>query len=169
MPRLFSAKVLTLILIALLLDMSVFPWIFPGFFRPVLSYLLIPYVAFEWHWNRTIPVALLIGFARDLVSVQFFGIETVSLFCAALGLNFFVQKISINAFSVKMLGSFFFVFFAVFFNFTIHACLNFDIHFFHSFLVSFITALATTLLIPFFFVFGRHWFQEDFRASARSL
>ena len=93
MPRIFSFKVALLVLFLFMIEVSVLPVHALESPRPVLTYLFVLYVGFEWHWKKTLPAALLIGILRDGVTLQPLGAETVALLIASLGFNLYVQKV----------------------------------------------------------------------------
>lgn len=152
MPRLLSFKVALLLLVLMVLDMSVFPILSMGAFRPVLSYLFVLYVAFEWHWKKTLMAAFLVGCIRDALSFHPFGIEIVSLSIVSMGLVFFVQKMVIQSTLVRMLGAFIFTFlsltFVIGFNSLLNAQLKFADQGFSTVIAS---SFLTTLCMPIFF------------------
>ena len=170
MPRLFSSKVIFFLIASIAFDVCIIPWVLGGTVKPVVSYLFVPYAALEWHWTKSIPAALMLGFFRDILSVQLFGTEMLALFAAALILNLFIQKISPQSGILKMLATFVFVFFTGLNIVLVHFIRGFPIEFswFHL-SVCFSTAFITTCLMPIVFFLAHRWFREDFRYSHRAI
>ena len=161
MPRLISAKVLGYFLILAVLDVSVIPAIHLGAARPILLYLVVIYAGFEWHWTKTLPVTVGVGLVRDFLSSQLFGIEAASLVTVSFGFNFFIQKVQTSGLGVRMVGTFLFVFLTLNLTIILQDLLGKELSLTGALLSSyFLSALLTALLMPFFFMLTRRWFQE---------
>jgi len=79
MYRIISKRVILFLLLLLVLDIAAAPFLTWGYARPSFSYLAILYVAFEYGWKSALPVAILVGFLRDLTSGAAVGMETLLL------------------------------------------------------------------------------------------
>lgn len=161
MPRLFSAKVVFFILLLAALDMSVFPAFSSGYGGPVLLYLFVIYVAFEWHWTKTVVAAVMVGLVRDSLTIQPFGIETISLFLSSLGLNFYIQKVENRSTGARLIGTFLFTASVLLGVVTWTHLLKPSIELTsQTFWTCFFSVTMTTLsMVPFFWISNR-WFQR---------
>lgn len=111
MPRIFSARVIFYLLFLLVLELSVLPFFRIGVFQPVLLYLMVLHAAFQWGWEKTVPMAVAVGILRDLTGSHSFGLETVALVAASSLLDLLVQKIERDSQVTKIGIGFLFVFF----------------------------------------------------------
>lgn len=170
MPRILSAKSLIYLWMLLVLETTVFPVLFGPFLRPALLYLMVVYAAFEWHWTRALPMAVLAGGVRDLAAFQPLGMETAALAVASLGLAFFVQKIQTSSLAVRGVGTFLFIFWALLLSGILGRIFKAPASMTWNALVAYAgIALVTTLVMPLFFALTSRWFEErmPFRFPAR--
>ncbi len=162
MPRVLSGRVILYLLILLILDLSISPFFRIGFLKPTLGYLMILYATFEWGIKKTIPVALAVGFLRDLANSQHFGIEILSCVTAAVLLERVIQKIERTALFFRFFISFLFVLMIQVFNFTLSYSVAGGSHFFWNSLgIGLGTAVYTCTLLPVFFYLTARWFHDS--------
>ncbi|MBN1689149.1 MAG: hypothetical protein JW893_08620 [Candidatus Omnitrophica bacterium] len=109
MPRLFSGRVIFYLIFLLVVDFCLMPLVRSGIFFPVLLYLMVPYAAFVWRWEKTTALALVIGLLRDLTVNHPFGIETIAVVVTAHFLDIFVHKVERDAWAVRFMMSFLFL------------------------------------------------------------
>jgi rod shape-determining protein MreD len=161
MPRILSGRVVLYLVFLLVLDLSVTPLIRVGGFRPILQYLVILYAAFQWGWEKTIPMAIGVGILRDLTSSQILGLETVSLVFVAFLLDLLVQKIERDIFFLRVLAVFLFVFSVLMMNLILSNFLT-DIPRFSWYEIGIAvgTSLYTAAVMPLFFYGTRYWFHD---------
>jgi cell shape-determining protein MreD len=137
------------------------PLLAVGMVKPVSLYLMLLYVSFEWHWERTFALALLIGLIRDGVGSHPFGVETTVLCLVSVGLDFVVRKIERKAWMMRFALTFLYLFLVFtgvlivsgllgYRNFVTWTALG----------LCFQTAVYTTLGMPFFFFFTSRWFAR---------
>lgn len=168
MPRLLSTKVILFLFFLTALDMSVVPFLYRGSGGPIFSYLFVIYTAFEWHWTKTFPAALMAGILRDLLSIQFFGAEILALGLGAFALIFIIQNISSSSWVLRLIGTILFVTVVLSVLIVFHAATLASYRISWSQISAcFFSALMTALLMPPFFFVARMWFQSDsYRSSA---
>ncbi|MSR76879.1 MAG: hypothetical protein EXS63_01435 [Candidatus Omnitrophica bacterium] len=165
MPRLLSAKVAAFLIFLLVLDLSIFPSLL-GTVRPVALYLFVVYVAFEWHWSKTLLAAVMVGLLRDAMTLQPFGVETAALFLTTLGLNVYVQKISSNSWMGKWIGTFIFVqsvFLLV--GILTHIANQTVVFSWVQMRMALWISFWTAGFMPVFFFLANRWFKKDFYIS----
>jgi len=149
-----------------LMTLMVFDFVLMPFFRvgpaqPLLLYLMVPYAVFEQHWNRVLPLALLVGFFRDIFSPGLLGVETVTGAAASAGLILLVRKIERGTAVMRMAASFLYIFLMLYGIFLISKILggpSYDFPF--AFQIAFASAFETALLAPPFFYLTARWFHD---------
>lgn len=160
--KVFSPRTLLMILATYLVEVSVLPVIFQTTLRLSLTYLLILYVAFKWHWKKSIPVALLIGLLHDSTSSLPFGVISASLVFACLILNFAIQKIERYFLLMQVLTTFLFVLGVFWLQALFVFMLGSNMPSFgHALQVSFLGSLVACLIMPFFFSVSMRWFKDQ--------
>ncbi|MDP3920427.1 MAG: hypothetical protein Q8R76_06460 [Candidatus Omnitrophota bacterium] len=161
MPRLMSPRVFLYVLFLLILDMAFSPALQIGDTRPIFGYLFIPYAAFHWGWQKTLPAALLIGLSRDLVSTLPFGVELVSLFAVSLALDIIAQKMDRRSTLIRLLSTFLFVFVV---NLAVLVVCSFISHAvglrWYNVAICLGSALYATAIMPLFAIVTAWWFHE---------
>ncbi len=161
MPRILSARVIFYLLILLVLELSVLPFFRVGVFQPVLLYLMVLHAAFQWGWEKTVPMAVAAGVLRDLAGSHSLGLETAALVAASFVLDLLVQKIERDSQVTRVAVGFLFVFFVsilivLFSNFLGEAR---EISW-YTFGVSVGTAFYSAMMLPPFFYVTGHWFHD---------
>jgi len=162
MHRIFDGKIIFYLLFLTVLDISLTPVMAVAGAQPILSYLMILYVSLHWNWDRTWPIAVMVGLARDLTSAHPFGIETVSLFLVAKYLDFVTHKLERRSFFFQWSASFTFVCFAniaILLLTSFLASSNYVTWF--SLWICFASSVYTACLMPIFFLFTNCWFHEQ--------
>lgn len=161
MYRTLSGRVIFYLFFLLVVDLSVTPLIEVSGVRPLLSYLVILYVAFEWHWPRTFPIALFIGLLLDAVSSHPFGIQTVSLAAMSFVLDFLIYNVEHQSWTMRLLLTFLFVFLSTIIVWGLSSLLSDQgAVSWYSVVLCFQTAVYTTLITPVFFSFTSRWFSK---------
>ncbi len=161
MPRLLSAKVIFYLTLLLILDFCLMPIFRVGSVQPVLLYLMIPYASFQWHWEKTVPLAVIVGLFRDLTGVLPLGVETAALVGVTFLLDGVVQKIDRNAPITQLFLSFFYLSGVFFGGFILSGLIRgeqiMNANMFFGLLGS---ALMTAVAMPFFFYLTARWFFD---------
>ena len=161
MPKIFSARVIFYLLILVALDLNIAPIFRLGPLQFVLTYLMVLYAAFQWGWQRTIPMAFVVGMFRDFFSSQALGVETVSLVLAALLLDQMVQKMQRELLWLRMVTGVIFILSILFFQFLITGLVTgVSQSYWYSWGIAFGSALYSAVLIPLFFFISAHWFHD---------
>ncbi len=161
MHRTLSGRVIFYLLFLLVMDMSVTPLIAIGTIRPLLIYLMIVYVALEWHWPRTFPIAVVVGLMLDCVGAHPFGVETVSLAAASFVLDFLIYTIEHNSWVMRFIITFIFVFSSMLMVWVLSSLLSdSDTIAWYSIVACLQAALYTTLIMPLFCSFTSRWFSK---------
>ncbi len=161
MPSVFSAKVLGYLLLLLAIDVCLTPFLGIGLMRPIFLYLMVLYAAFIWHWAKTIPMALAVGFLWDVTGSTPLGVQTVSLVLAAWLLDLFVQKAEREAFVIRLIAAFLFVLLASLFTLGLTDFLGAATPAFGvAMALSLVTALTSSALLPLFFHLSARFFQD---------
>ncbi len=158
MPRILSGKVIGFLFLLLLLELCFLPALHLPV-QPVLLYLVIPYAAFQWRWEKTVWLAMGVGLMRDLTGSQPLGTETLVLSLAAAGLDFFVLKIERRMFLMRVITTFLFVFSVTLLSLILSGFLGSSISWFHLG-TALRTALATAVFMPIFFSLAGFWFRD---------
>ena len=163
MYRVFSGRVILYLLFLLVLDITLVPLVRIGFVRPVLEYLIILYAAFQWGWQKTLPIAITVGILRDFVSSQSLGIETSSLIFASFVLDLLVQKMEREIWFLRLTAAFLFVFCASMSSLILSSFLGEGIHVSGaSVTIALGTSFYTAILMPPFFYLTARWFHDRF-------
>ncbi len=164
MPRIFSGKVILCLLFLLVLDISLAPFLRVGAFQPIFIYLAVVYSVFEWPVLKSIQLAVTVGFLRDLLGVQPFGVEACMLGLLALGLAVFVNRIEKQSLLMRFIGSFLFVFFALISILMLSGLLGAPVEISSQTMgLSFYSAASTAFMMPVIFYFMARWFgQREF-------
>ena len=161
MPRLFSSKVIFYLFFLLVLDVCVMPMIHFGSARPVLLYLMIPYAALEWHWQKTLAMALAVGILRDLTGSHPMGSETTVLLAASLALDLMVQKMDRESTLMRLGLTFVLVFGVAVLTLFLSNLVGISAPVsWPALWVSLGMAAATTCVMPFFFYATAWWFHD---------
>lgn len=161
MPRILSARVILYLVLLLALDLGVAPVLRVFDCRPVFLYLMIPYAALEWGWERTISIALVIGVLRDLVSSSAFGLETCSLVIAATVLDALVQKVERQSPVIRFVFGFLFVLLVFLLEMILSAILGISGPLSAGVIgMALAAAFYTALMMPFFFFLTASWFRD---------
>ncbi|MDD5670666.1 MAG: hypothetical protein PHN49_03400 [Candidatus Omnitrophica bacterium] len=162
MPRIFSGRVILFLILLLTFDVTVTPIFRFGDVQFFLTYLLVLYATFQWGWQTTIPMAILVGLMRDFLGTQSLGIETCSLLFASILLYLLVQKIERESLSLRMMITFIFVFCTLLVNLFLSNYLSgaMNVTWYHL-AVAFGSALYTVLIMPVFFHVSAKWFHDS--------
>ncbi len=161
MHRVLSARVIGYLILLTVIDFTILPLFRIGSVQPILAYLLVLYVTFQWGWQKTVPIALAVGLVRDLTGGQYFGFETVALLYNSILLDLVARHIGRDSWLLKISAAFFFIF-----------C----VQMLHIILLSIFTqltyvswywcgqtlasAMYTALTVPIFFYFTARWFGD---------
>jgi rod shape-determining protein MreD len=160
-PRVFSGKVILLLLALLVLEISLTPLFRPAGIQPFLLYLMILYAAFEWDWERVIKMAIAVGLIRDMTISPLLGLETVTLAIAAFLLGLGVQKIDRGSTSMRIGISLLFVFFVSVINLILTGFLTAQNLISLNILSnSFSIAVSSAVVAPFFYALLGRWYGE---------
>ncbi len=161
MPRLLSAKVIFYLLILLAADFCIMPILRFSSVQPVLIYLMIPYAAFQWHWEKTVPMAIAVGILRDLTGVLPLGVETVVLVGISFLLDGIVQKIDRNSPLTQLVLTFLFLLGAFSGSFMLSGFLAGPQSLTANMLFGLVgSALLTAVMMPAAFYFTARWFFD---------
>jgi rod shape-determining protein MreD len=129
--------------------------------RPVLIYLMMIYAAFEWHWERTAGLALVIGVLRDAVSAHPFGIEMTVLVLTSFVLDFVIHKIERHSWMMRLAVAGVFVLTVLLAQILLSVFLgSAKTITWQTGAVCFDSAVYTTLCVPPFFYFTSKWFSR---------
>lgn len=161
MRHFLSRRHLGLILLALLVEYALSPFLFSLNARPDLLYLVVLDYAFFWSWDKVPFFAMFVGLLRDFLGGHLFGIWTVSFSVTGWILSLGMQKLERDIFWVRMAITFLFAALTETLSVTLGASLEtsggFQIHFIES---VFRTTCYTTLAAPVFFGFTNRWFRR---------
>ena len=161
MHRILSARVIFYLFLLLIIELTILPVFRIGSIQPQLLYLMILYVAFQWGWQKTIPMALTVGILRDLAGSQYFGYEAMALVLTSWLLDLLVRSVERDSWSLKMVTAFLFVFLVTMFHMMLLSVLTPQTYVsWHWCGINLATALYTALLLPFFFHFTAKWFGD---------
>ena len=161
MPRIFSGRVIGYLLLLLVLDLSVLPFIRVGGIQPHLLYLIVLYAAFQWGWQRTLPMALAVGILRDLTGSHLLGLETGSLILASVILDLLVKKMVRESTLLRFSTALIFVFCASLFHLILVSFLSGTNYVsWHRCYLSLGTSLYTAACMPIFFYLTARWFYD---------
>ena len=160
MPRLRSGKVIFTLFFLLTADFCLVPLAHLPV-PPVFLYLLIPYAAFRWHWEKTVPLAIAIGLLRDLAGSQPLGAETAALAAVSAGLDFLILKIDRGSFLMQFAACFLFIFLVMALTLILSGFLGSAAGLsWKSLGIALGAALSTAAAMPFFFYLNALWFRE---------
>ncbi len=158
---LFSWRISLYVIALISLDMTMAPLLRVGGAQFMLSYLFIVYVAFQWGWQKAIPVAFLVGLSRDFISSQVFGLETLALVYAAYLLNLIVQKMERSRMLLRMVVAFYFTSLAFIINILSATFVMENVRMSWNYVsVALGSALYTAVLLPVFFYISSKWFND---------
>ncbi|MBI3316589.1 MAG: rod shape-determining protein MreD [Candidatus Omnitrophica bacterium] len=162
MPRIFSFKILIYLLFWLVFDFSIRPSLGVGYLRPVFLYLMVMYAAFEWGWEKALPLSLVVGVMRDLVGTNYLGSETFALFLTSGVMVMAAQKLDRHSLFMRFSLTAIFVFAVEIINLTFEALFYEGVQFQwrSRILACGGSALASAGFAPFFFYFTFRWFGE---------
>ena len=166
MPRLGSGKVIGYLLLLLVIDVCLAPALGAGVLHPMFLYLMIPYAAFEWHWNSTLATALFIGVFLDLAGSHPLGVQTSVLGAASFALDFAVLKIQRDSLVMRMVTVFIFTGGVLFSSLVLSAFLGTPEKMTGIMILQGLgTAFATAALTPVFFFLTSRLFRDRRIAS----
>ena len=161
MHRILSGRVIFYLFLLLVVDLTIMPLLCIGPLYPQLLYLMVLYAAFQWGWQRTIPMALAVGILRDLTGSQFLGFETASFVLASMILDLLVQKMEREFVLLRFAAAFIFVFCASMFHLILVSLVTGTIYLsWYRCWVVFGSSLYTALLMPLFFYVTAKWFGD---------
>jgi len=169
MPRIFSGKLISIfsgratlyLLLLLTLDITVTPLFRLGDNRIFLSYLMVVYAAFQWGGRTIIPMAVAVGVARDLVSTQSLGIETLSLVLTSALLYLRIQKIEREWWWLRILTAFLFILCVSVISMIMSSFLTGTLpNFWYYSSVALGSSIYTAVVTPVFFYLTARWFRD---------
>ena len=108
MHRIFSIPVICFFLLLHVLDLTFAPALPFSSARIVFLYVVVLYGAFAWEGSRAIPLAVIAGLLRDFTSVEYLGLETLSLVAGAILLDWAVHKVDRRSQLIRGLSAFLF-------------------------------------------------------------
>lgn len=161
MFRFYTPRLLSLVFITLLIDLTVSPLFSVGSARFFAGYLLVLYATFAWGWQKTIPVAIMVGLSRDFLSTDTLGFETFALAAASFLLDFLVRKMQRELLWLRLILAFLFVLCVQSIQIILSVSLQ-DIAFSGQFAFGVIlgSAFYTALMLPLFFYGAAWWFHD---------
>ncbi len=162
MFRFYTPRLLILVFITLLIDLTVSPLFTVNSARFFAGYLLVLYATFAWGWQKTIPVAMMVGLSRDLLSTETLGFETFALVAASFLLDLMVRKMQRELLWLRLIIAFLFVFCVQWIQIILSTALQ-DVAFSGRFAIGavFGSAFYTALVLPFFFYGAARWFHDQ--------
>ncbi len=104
----FRRKTLLISGLVIWLQMAFVPAISIEGVSPDLILLLIAFYAFAIDYREVVWMGFFLGLCRDFLSHSFFGLETVSLVCSSLLLQYAVMEFNRGDYFVTLLGVFLF-------------------------------------------------------------
>lgn len=162
MPRIVSFKVLSYLFFWLLFDFSIRPYFVIGYLRPVFLYLMVMYAAFEWGWEKALPLSFVVGMMRDLVGTNYLGSETFALLLTSGLMVIAARKLDRHSFFMRFSLTAIFILTVEVINLSFEALLfeGDDFLFWNRFLTCVGSAFASAAFVPIFFPLTVRWFGE---------
>lgn len=161
MPRLLSARLILYLLVLVVADLTLSPLVRVGDVQPVFLLLMVLYGSFQWGWQKALPLALIVGFLRDMTGTLPVGTEMFSVTAAALFLDFAVQKLHRVWILVRIGTAFVFTFIALMVALILGGVLHQPASFsWYNAGRIFLTAVYTAAFWPLFSAVSIRWFHE---------
>lgn len=164
MYRIFTKRLILTLLVLLVLDLAVAPYISWGFARPSFLYLFIIYLAMEYDWQYVLPVAFAVGLLRDLTGGVYLGQETLILTALVFICERSGKNVTSGSLVFRLMVTFVFILAIQTINLIFLAVFNAHI-FISVFNVSLAVraALLNTLMMPVFLYLAKRFFDKKKR------
>lgn len=109
MYRIFSKKLIALLVVLLAADISAAPYLGWGAARPSFLFLALCFFAFESGWHAVLPLALVTGLLRDVTGGPMPGLETFILAALVYLLDRSGRNVTSSSVTVRMGAAFLFI------------------------------------------------------------
>lgn len=170
MHQVISKRLLVVIALLFVLDVSFSPIIAVGGAKISFLSLLVLYIAFDWGWPKAVPVAIIVGILKDLYGSAFLGLETFSLVFAVFVFDGVLKKTDKKNWLIRLPAVFMFI--------TLYQLLNYflilisgrlSVFAWHQIGVIFSTALYHMLVFGLFFKISVFIFDDQRRVHQYEL
>lgn len=151
MFRTLRFKIILLSILLLIFDSCFSPVIEFSGARPIFSFVLIAYAAFHWESKHVLPLAAVLGLARDILGGGVIGVEMLALVCGSFVLDALAHKIESEFPGIYFLLAVLFCFFVLLGELLIDSMLGQAFLTGDQLRVIFMSALYTGLFLPVFY------------------
>lgn len=160
MLRPLHIKIVFLVAFLIVLDVCFAPVIQFSGVRPIFSFLLIAYAAFQWDSRRIMPLAFSIGLLRDVLGGGILGVGVLALVSFAFILDGIAHKIEREFPGIYFLLTVIFCFFVLGAELLLDAVLGKAIFRFQEHgVILILCSFYTALFLPLFYQFADFLFK----------